>query len=66
VMLIDAIAATTHRRPVLGFCIGAPWEHTQRCYRQAYVYQGARSCTIGSSPFGEQRRESVSNLNYGD
>jgi hypothetical protein len=56
-MLIDVIAATIHRTPVLGFCMGAPRKRRPsqpKLLLKTYVYQGARPRTMGSSPFGEQ------------
>jgi len=50
VMLIDVIAATIHRTPVLGFCIGAPRKRRPsqpRLLLKTYVYQGARPRTMG-------------------
>jgi hypothetical protein len=56
-MLIDVIAATIHRTPVLGFCMGAPRKRRPsqpRLLLKTYVYQAARPRTMGSLPFGKQ------------
>jgi hypothetical protein len=65
VMLIDVIAATIHRTPVLGFCMGAPRKRRPsqlRLLLKTYVYQGARLRTMGSSPFGEQHEWAMREL----
>jgi hypothetical protein len=64
-MLIDVIAATIHRTPVLGFCMGAPRKRRPsqpRLLLKTYVYQGARPRTMGSSPFGEQHEWAMREL----
>ncbi|HTE96909.1 MAG TPA: hypothetical protein VK678_25900 [Bradyrhizobium sp.] len=64
-MLIDVIAATIHRTPVLGFCMGAPRKRRPsqlRLLLKTYVYQGARLRTMGSSPFGEQHEWAMREL----
>jgi hypothetical protein len=64
-MLIDVIAATIHRTPVLGFCMGAPRKRRPsqpRLLLKTHVYQGARLRTMGSSPFGEQHEWAMREL----
>ena len=59
------IAATIHRTPVLGFCMGASRKRRPsqpRLLLKTYVYQGARPRTMGSSLFGEQHRWAMREL----